>query len=92
MRHAYPAMHQRKRISEKSLNVTFENLGKDMNRNSRFFPFVTSDDQTLVFIQKKRPTAPETEFDGLYPSDVLSVPRKAINGVAVSIVRISTPT
>ena len=67
-----------KELVKKTLNVTFENLGKDMNSEfPDFYPFVTADDQTLVFTsRRKSPTATETEFDGLFPSDVFVCTKK----------------
>jgi hypothetical protein len=65
-------------LVQKPLNVTFENLGKDVNTEfADFYPFVTEDDQTLYFTsRRKSPTAPEPEFDGLYPSDVFICTKK----------------
>jgi tetratricopeptide (TPR) repeat protein len=67
-----------KELVKKKLNVTFENLGKDVNTEfPDYFPFTSESDQTLVFTsRRKSPTASETEFDGLYPSDVFVCAKK----------------
>jgi hypothetical protein len=65
-------------LTKKPTNVTFENMGKDVNTEfPDFYPFVTADDQTLVFTsRRKSPTAGQPEFDGLYPSDIFVCNKK----------------
>ena len=68
-----------KELVKKPLNVTFENLGKDVNTEfADFYPFITDDEGSLVFTsRRKSPTASEPEFDGLYPSDIFMCNKKA---------------
>lgn len=67
-----------KELVKHPLTVTFENMGKDVNTEfPDYFPFVTPDDQTLVFTsRRKSPTASMPEFDGLYPSDIFIMTKK----------------
>ncbi len=59
-------------LIQHKVNVQFENLGKDVNSIfSDFYPFITSNDQTLIFTSRRKSgTSTEVEFDGLYASDI----------------------
>lgn len=71
--------HNGKELVKHPLNVTFENLGKNVNSEfPDFYPIVTKDESILYFTtRRKSPTAQQPEFDGLYPSDIFSVEIKA---------------
>ena len=64
--------HNGAELVKRPLNVTFENLGKNVNSEfPDFYPIVSPDESTLYFTtRRKSPTAMQTEFDGLYPSDI----------------------
>ncbi|MBI4945734.1 MAG: PD40 domain-containing protein [Bacteroidetes bacterium] len=59
-------------LIKRPVNVTFENLGKNVNSEfPDFYPVVSPDESTLYFTtRRKSPTAIQPEFDGLYPSDI----------------------
>lgn len=54
------------------LNVTFENLGKDVNSEfSDYYPFATQNESFLVFTSRRKGGKSNVlEMDGLYPSDI----------------------
>lgn len=60
------------------LNVSFENLGKNVNSEfPDFYPMVTADESYLYFTsRRKSATSSKQEFDGLYPSDIYFCVRK----------------
>jgi len=64
--------HNGAQLVKRPLNVTFENLGKNVNSEfPDFYPIVSPDESTLYFTtRRKSPTALQPEFDGLYPSDM----------------------
>ena len=64
--------HNGAELVKHPLNVTFENLGKNVNSEfADYYPIVSPDESTLYFTtRRKSPTAVSTEFDGLYPSDI----------------------
>ncbi|MGP8215051.1 MAG: hypothetical protein ACLQQ4_05765 [Bacteroidia bacterium] len=63
------------------LNVSFENLGKNINTPyPDYYPFVSSDESILIFTSR-RPGGPsqEPEIDGYYSSDIYIA--HSVNGV-----------
>ena len=64
--------HNGAELVKRPLNVTFENLGKNVNSEfPDFYPIVSPDESILYFTtRRKSPTAQQQEFDGLYPSDI----------------------
>jgi tetratricopeptide (TPR) repeat protein len=60
------------------LNVTFENLGKGINREyPDYYPIISPDESVLYFTtRRKSPTAQQPEMDGFYPSDIFYAQRK----------------
>jgi hypothetical protein len=71
--------HNGAELVKHPLNVTFENLGKNVNSEfADYYPIVSPDESTLYFTtRRKSPTAASTEFDGLYPSDIFYSTTKA---------------
>ncbi len=64
------------------LNVTFENLGKDVNSEfPDYYPYVTSDESMLVYTSRRKGNmgASTVEMDGYYASDIWM--SKTLNGV-----------
>jgi hypothetical protein len=60
-----------KELMKFPLNVTFENLGKNVNSAfADFYPFVTKDESFLVFNSKRSGTGSEAGIDGSYPSTI----------------------
>lgn len=62
-----------KALMKRPLEVTFENMGKDINSEfADYYPFVTSDEQTLVFTSRRKGNigAAQVEVDGYYSSDI----------------------
>jgi len=61
-----------KELIKHPLNVTFENVGKNINCEfPDFYPIISSDESVLYFTtRRKSPTSLKAEFDGLFPSDV----------------------
>ncbi len=53
-------------------NVTFENLGKDINSESPdYYPFVSEDENTLVFTSRRKENlGGKVEVDGYFSSDI----------------------
>ncbi len=63
------------------LNVSFENVGKNINSSfPDYYPFISQDESTLVFTTR-RPGGPsqQAEIDGYYSSDIYI--SHAVNGV-----------
>lgn len=54
------------------LNISFENLGKNINCEfPDFYPIILPDESALYYTsRRKSPTSQQPEFDGLFPSDV----------------------
>lgn len=67
--------HNGKELVKRPLNVTFQNLGKEVNSEyPDFYPIISPDETMLYFTsRRKSPTAQQPEFDGFYPSDIFSV-------------------
>lgn len=63
-----------KEVMKKPVNVTFENLGKEINSNgAEYYPFVTADQSTLYFTARREEnTGKMRGFNGYYTSDVYS--------------------
>lgn len=61
-----------KELMKKPVNVTFENLGKDINTKfADYYPFVTADQGTLYFTSRRSEnTGKVIGYDGYYTSDV----------------------
>jgi tetratricopeptide (TPR) repeat protein len=68
-----------KELVKHPLNVTFENMGKNINCEfPDFYPIVAPDESALYFTtRRKSPTAQQAEFDGLFPSDIFYSVMKA---------------
>jgi hypothetical protein len=65
-----------KELIKRSLDVTFENLGKNINSEfPDYYPFVSADDQTLVFTTRRKSTG-GPEPDGFFPSDIFITNKK----------------
>ena len=64
--------HNGKELVKHPLDVTFENLGKNVNSEfPDYYPIVAPDESVLYFTsRRKSPTALAPEFDGLYSSDI----------------------
>lgn len=73
------------------LNVTFENLGKDINsENPDYYPFVSEDETTLAFTSRRKENmGGHVEVDGYYPSDIYI--SKKTNGVWAKPTNIGAP-
>jgi tetratricopeptide (TPR) repeat protein len=67
-----------KELIKRPVNVSFENLGKEVNSEfPDYFPFATADDNNVYFTsRRKTPSAQQVEFDGLYPSDMMVCTKK----------------
>lgn len=63
-----------KELIKKPVNVTFENLGKEINtKGAEYYPFVTTDQSTLYFTARREEnTGKMRGFSGYYTSDVYS--------------------
>jgi hypothetical protein len=61
-----------KELIKKPVNVSFENLGKEINTKAPdFYPFVSADEGTLYFTSKRSSTLGKNETDdGFYTSDI----------------------
>jgi len=60
-----------KEIMKFPVNVTFENLGKNVNSSfADYYPFITKDERFLLFNSKRPGTNAEPGQDGNYPSTV----------------------
>jgi hypothetical protein len=61
-----------KELIKKPVNVSFENLGKDINSKAPdYFPFITADEGTLYFTTRRSSTIGKNESDdGYYTSDI----------------------
>lgn len=64
--------HNAKALMLNPVNVSFTNLGKDINSEfADYYPFVTQDEQFLAFTtRRKGQTAGHLEVDGYYASDI----------------------
>ncbi len=64
-----------KELVKHPLDVTFENLGKNVNNEfPDYYPIIAPDESILYFTsRRKSPTALMPEFDGLYSSDIFSI-------------------
>lgn len=65
-----------KELIKHPVNVTFTNLGPEVNSEfPDYFPFVTSDEQTLFFTSRRKGGhATAVESDGYYSSDIFYCP------------------
>ncbi|MCX6312246.1 MAG: hypothetical protein NT084_11510 [Bacteroidetes bacterium] len=64
------------------MDVTFNNLGKDVNSDlPDYYPFVTSDESMLIFTSRRKGNvgATSVEMDGYFASDIWV--SKSVNGV-----------
>lgn len=70
--HLIEQCHNGQELVKHPLNVTFENLGKNVNSEfPDFYPFVMPDESAVYFTsRRKSATSLQTEFDGFYPSDI----------------------
>lgn len=61
-----------KELIKKPVNVSFQNLGKEVNTKAPdYFPFVSGDEGTLYFTTKRNSTIGKNETDdGYYTSDI----------------------
>ncbi len=60
-----------KELMKFPLNVTFENMGKNVNSPfADYYPFITKDESFVVFNSKRPGTGSETGIDGAYPSTI----------------------
>lgn len=61
-----------KKIMKNPLQVTFENLGPEVNSEfPDYYPFINDDEGELVFTSRRRGTTGNTEtFDGFYTADI----------------------
>lgn len=62
-----------KQLVKRPLNVTFENVGKEINTEfPDYYPFVTADESMLVFTSRRRGNlgAQQVEMDGYFASDI----------------------
>ena len=73
------------------LNVTFENLGKDINSEfADYYPFVSEDESVLAFTtRRKENLGGKVEVDGYYSSDIWI--SKKVNGVWAKPTNIGPP-
>ncbi len=73
------------------LNVTFENVGKDVNSEfPDYYPFVSEDETMLAFTtRRKENLGGKVEVDGYYSSDIWI--SKRVNGVWQKPVTIGAP-
>lgn len=71
--HAIEYCNNAKALMKFPLQVTFENLGKEVNSEyPDYYPFVTSDELSLVFTSRRKGNigAAQVEVDGYYSSDI----------------------
>ena len=63
-----------KELIKNPLNVTYHNLGKDVNSEfPDYYPIISPDESVLYFTsRRKSPTAMAPEMDGFYSSDIFS--------------------
>lgn len=68
------------------LNVTFENLGKDINTEyADYYPFATKNESFMVFTSRRKGgKSSSLEMDGLYPSDIYMTTVKDGNWIKAS--------
>lgn len=68
------------------LNVTFENLGKDVNSEfADYYPFATQNESFMVFTSRRKGgKSSALEMDGLYPSDIYLTTVNEGNWIKVS--------
>ncbi|CAN5340728.1 hypothetical protein BH10BAC1_BH10BAC1_12590 [soil metagenome] len=61
-----------KELIKKPVNVSFENLGKDINSKAPdYYPFVSEDESTMYYTTRRASTLGKTESDeGYYTSDI----------------------
>lgn len=61
-----------KELMKHPVNVTFQNLGKEVNSEyPDYYPFAAKDESYIAFTSRRRGNiGGEEEFDGLFPSDV----------------------
>ncbi len=61
-----------KALMKRPVNVTFENVGKEINtKYADYYPFVTKDEETLVFTSRRdQNTGRLRSYNGYYTSDV----------------------
>jgi tetratricopeptide (TPR) repeat protein len=70
-----------KLLVENPLDVTFTNLGKEVNTEfPEYYPFVTSDETMLAFTSRRKGNigAAQVEMDGYYASDIFI--SRSLNG------------
>lgn len=66
-----------KELTRYPLNVTFENLGKEVNSQfPDYYPLVPSDESFVIFTARKKEPGSELEVDGYYPSDIYMATNK----------------
>lgn len=67
-------------LIKKPINVSFENLGKEINtKYADYYPFVTKDEKTLFFTSRREQnTGRLRSFNGYYTSDVYN--SQVVNG------------
>jgi len=68
-------------LIKKPINVTFENLGKEINtKYADYYPFVTKDEKTLIYTSRREQnTGKLRSFNGYFTSDIYT--SKVENGV-----------
>lgn len=66
--------HNGAELVKRPLNVTFENLGKNVNSEfPDYYPVISPDESILYYTtRRKSPTSLMAESDGLFPSDIFS--------------------
>ena len=63
-----------KELVKYPVNVTFENMGKEVNSEfPDYYPLVTKDESFIVYTSRRKENiGARLEFDGYYPSDIYS--------------------
>lgn len=60
-----------KELIKNPLDVTFENLGKDVNTEyADYYPFIPADESYVSFTSRRKAPSARLEYDGLYSSDI----------------------
>jgi WD40-like Beta Propeller Repeat len=70
--HQIESCENGKEYIKNPVNVTFQNLGKEINSEyPDYYPFVTSNESFLVFTSRRKENiGGQLEMDGYYPSDI----------------------
>ena len=70
--HAIETCYNGIEFTKHPVNVTFENLGKDINTEyADYYPFSTKNESFMVFTSRRKGgKGASLEMDGLYPSDI----------------------